>query len=400
VKTDRGSFLVEAEGPNVEVKSDANDLIIIRGVDEYRLKLDSGRADPNSRDPLLTIRRDGKAIITARRIPTVPVAPPTMGGPGRTVLNPKALASVWSLATTPDGKTLVSGHQGVIRVWDLATLAERYNVPIGRNGRRVAITPDGLTLASAEFGYINGKAIGNIVIRDGKTGAKRREMKPVESIHGVAIDKDGKVAVSSCWGEAGIRVWDVDTGDQVGTLKGQAGAIGPVVMSPDGKTLASGGYDNTVRLWDVDTGEVRMVFKGHEAGVESVAFSADGKRIASGGFDDDARVWDVETGKCLATFECENPVLTVAISPDGKTVATASARWGDGFYGQAPATVKTWDVATAKPLITLPEQPAQVFAMLFQPDGKTLITGNLGGAVLLWDLAAFSPAKDAPKPAR
>ena len=263
----------------------------------------------------------------------------------------------------------------------------------GKVGRRVAVTPDGATIASAEYAFDNGKAIGNVVIRDGKTGEARRVMAPVEALHCVAIEPAGKVVVSSTWGEAAIRVWDVEKGEQVGTLKGHSGAVGTVLYSPDGKTLASCG-DTTVRLWDVDTGEVRKVLRGHQKSVESLAFSADGKTIASGGFDDAARVWDVAGGKLLATMELDHPVLSVALTADGKAVATGSARWGNGSYGPAPAQVQVFDVATAKPLATLPDQPAQVFALVFKPDGKSLITASLSGAVTLWDLATFQAPKD------
>ena len=93
----------------------------------------------------------------------------------------------------------------------------------------------------------------------------------------------------------------------------------------------------------------------------------------------------------------------MAISPDGKTWSPPpAARWGDGFYGRAPAEVQVWDVATGKPVITLPTQPNQVFAMVFTPDGKSLITASLSGAVTIWDLAAFRdgkiPPEDGPAP--
>ncbi len=395
VKAERGTFLVETEGSDYVVRAEGDDLVISKGGDEYRLKLDASRADPTSREPLLTIRHDGKTIISARRLATAP-ASPLAGGPGRTVLNPRALRRAWSLAITPDGRTLVSGDEGFLRVWDPITLTERYNISTAKTGRRVSLTPNGSTIASAEYAFVNGKPIGNVVIRDGKTGQAIRTMPPVEALHCVAIDPTGKVVVSSSWSESFMRVWDVDKGEQVGTLKGHTGVVGTVVYSPDGKTLASGG-DTTVRLWDADTGQVRKILRGHQGSVESVAFSGDGKTLASGGFDDDARVWDVETGKVLATLECDDPVLAVALSADGKLVATAAARWGSGFYGAAPAQVRVWDVATGKPVATLPEQPGQVFSLVFKPDGKSLITASLSGAVTLWDLATFQASQDGNK---
>ncbi len=397
IKTARGTYLVEVEAPDVTVRGDGDDLVVSRlKGDEIRLRLDVDRADRSAKEPALTVRRDGKPIVTARRIASGP-ASPFVDAPGRTVLGSGSTGSAWGLAITPDGKTLVSGHRGFLRVWDLPELAERYNAPTERTVRRVAITPDGSTIASAEYDQSTGKTLGNLVLRDAKTGKVIREFPSIETgLHGVTIDPARKVMVSSSWSEQALRVWDVEKGEQVGTLKGHTGAVGTVTFSPDGKTLASGGGEG-IRIWDVDTGEVRKVLRGHMKSVESVAFSADGKRLASGGFDDTARAWDVASGKLLVTVQQDEPVLSVAISPDGKSFASASSRWGNGFFGQAPAEVQVWDVATGKPLATLPEQPNQIFAMVFIPDGKSLITASLSGAVTVWDLDTFRVDQERPK---
>ncbi len=397
VKTGRGTFLVEIDAPDLAARGDGDDLVLVGpGDEELRLRLEPERPEGSSREPVMTIRREGRPVVTIRRISTARVQP-TASGPGRTILGGGGLGPAWALAITPDGKTLASGHQGSLRVWDLATRTERFGVPVPKIVRRVAFTPDGSTIASAEYTFVGGKPVGNVVVRDGKTGEARRMGKPVDTgLHGVAIDHEGKVIVSSSWGEADMHVWDAATAGEVGTLKGHTGAVSTIAYSPDGKTLASAG-DTTVRLWDVDTGTVRKIFRGHTKSVESLAFSADGKTLASGGGDDTARAWDVATGKLLATIECDDPVLAVAISPDGKAIASASARWGNGFYGQAPAEVQVWDVASSRRLAKLPDQPNQVFGMVFTPDGKSLITASLSGAVIVWDLAEFRAGAGAPK---
>ena len=393
VKTNRGTYLIELTDPDLTVKGDGDELVVSRGPgDEVRLKLDADKADRSSKEPALTIRKDGKVVVTARRISSGPSSP-FVDGPGRTVLGSGSTWTAWSVAITPDGKTLVSGHQDYLRVWDMATLTERFNVQTPNTVRRVAVTPDGSMIASVEYHYVGKKAVGNIVIRDGKTGVARRVMDPIETgLHAVAIDPDAKVIVSSSWGENNIHVWEVDKSEQAGVLQGHTGVVGMMVYSPDGKTLISGG-DTTIRLWDVDTGAVRKILRGHQHGVEALALSPDGKTLISGGFDNTARIWDLATGKLLSTLNHDDPVLSVAISPDGKSVATAAARWGNGFYGASPASVQVWDVATSKPSATLLEQPNQVFSMVFTPDGKSLMTASLSGALTMWDLATFKVEK-------
>src|SRR6185312_13038256 len=86
VKTDRGTFLVEVDAPGVTVRGEGDELVVSRtGGDEVRLKLDSDRADRPTKDPVLAIRRDGKVIVSARRISSGPALPLTTG-PGRMVL--------------------------------------------------------------------------------------------------------------------------------------------------------------------------------------------------------------------------------------------------------------------------------------------------------------------------
>jgi len=76
-------------------------------------------------------------------------------------------------------------------------------------------------------------------------------------------------------------------------LTGHTNGVLSVAWRPDGKALASTGWDNTVRLWDPATGKETAVLKGHDhwAGAHSVAWRPDGKALASAGNDSAVRVW-------------------------------------------------------------------------------------------------------------
>src|SRR5262249_17801928 len=81
------------------------------------------------------------------------------------------------------------------------------------------------------------------------------------------------------------------------TLKGHTNWLLCVSFSPDGKTLASSGWDSTIKLWDVATGKNTATFKGHIGPIMSVAFSPDGKTLASGGKDKTIKLCDLPGDK-------------------------------------------------------------------------------------------------------
>src|SRR5262249_19682261 len=83
------------------------------------------------------------------------------------------------------------------------------------------------------------------------------------------------------------------------------GHVTCIAFSPDGKTLASGGWDEAVRLGDVQSGQERRRLDGHSRGmIGAVAFSPDGKYLASrGGLDGTLILWDAESGKQVSRID-------------------------------------------------------------------------------------------------
>ena len=127
-----------------------------------------------------------------------------------------------------------------------------------------------------------------------------------------------------------------------------------------------------VILWDLATNKKRATLKGHteedketsQAGfpVMSVAFSPDGKTLAATSDDMTIKVWDAATGKRSTVSGHTDVVYSVVFSSDSKTLASAS---GD-------KTVRLWDLATNKERATLQGHAASVMSVAFSPDGATL----------------------------
>src|SRR5262249_28610620 len=156
------------------------------------------------------------------------------------------------------------------------------------------------------------------VVRLWDVGARRERavLKPPTHVWSGAFSPNGKLLALGC--SDGVRLWDIDTAQEVDRLAEHEEPVTSVAFSPDGRALASGSIDMTVRLWEV-TGQPRRLLatlQGHTAYVTSVAFSPDGKTLASASNDATVRLWDVATEKSFRTLGGQQAALnSAAFSP-------------------------------------------------------------------------------------
>jgi WD40 repeat protein len=196
----------------------------------------------------------------------------------------------------------------------------------------------------------------------------------------LAFLPDGKVLASGGYDNR-IRLWNPDTGKEVRILEGHKSYVNCIAVSADGKWLASGSQDHDLRLWEVDPGKERRRFLGHDAPIERLALSPNGKVLASSCLAGTLRLWDTDTGKEIRTLPIDKGyrVLAMTFSPDSKRFA---------FNNRSDKGIQLVDVAEGKVIRTFKGHKDHVYEMTFTADGATLISGGEDGTIRVWDVAS------------
>jgi WD40 repeat protein len=218
--------------------------------------------------------------------------------------------TVWGIVFTPDGKQALStANDQTIRLWDIASGKEVKRLSDRKNRFScLALSPEGKQVLAGGGGYQS----------------------------------------------AALQLWNIEAGKSIRTFQGHKDWVRSVAVSPDGKRGLSGSMDGTVRLWDLETGKQLRSLK-HASGIQGVAFSPDGLFAISGSGsqwratrtrtepspgDWLLHVWDLETGKEMAQLAGHRwGLMDVKVCQDGHRVLSA------GMDG----TIRLWGLPELKP---------------------------------------------------
>jgi WD40 repeat protein len=370
---------------------------------------------------------DGKYIFTGLVGPVVEVFDLKTGTRMHEYFLPDPAFTI--LYISPDGKYAISSttlQEGTVQLWGLDESVTRlqdftYGAAVSGAPQNIAISADG---TSVLIGYIGGSAVlwnissgeilqifqgheaevrsvafspdGNYVLTGGldkttriwsvQTGAELLRVGASGIVNSVAFSPDGKAILTGC-ADGTVQLWDVRPSLESPAFVSDRATPGgvslsAVAFSPDGKSMATGGTDG-LKLWDIDTGDLQRAFADSGPIKYGVKFSADGSSLLSGNSSSViASVWAIQTGEQLqrfilpvtnTSFHDTDSLNDVVLSPDGKTIATATSH-----------VMGVWDRETGKQMF-IDGTFGAITRLDFSPDGKYLLNASTAGQVKLFE---------------
>ena len=283
-----------------------------------------------------------------------------------------------ALAFSPQAKLVAAAHGSVVELVEPGSQAmvKKFEGHRGAVNALVWSADGAMLFAASGENAIEGE-VRQWNVADGKVARIFKGHR--DTIYAIALSPDGKTLATGSYDQK-IKLWNVADGTERKTLNGHNGAVYGLAFRPDGKLLASASADRTVKLWDVASGERRDTLSQPGKEQFAVAWSADGKRLAAAGADNRIRVWSVsadakETTNPLvvARFAHEQAILRLVWSADGRTMLSSAQ---DG-------TVRVWDAAEVKERVLLEKQPDWPTALTFS--GDQVVTGRADGTVAFYD---------------
>jgi len=286
-----------------------------------------------------------------------------------------------ALVVSPDGQSLISVGNEIVRLWEFKT--GKLKSFLKEHDGYVyftSFTPDGKRFATSSYD--------TIIVSESATAQQINTVRDKGvAITGLSVGEKF-IAIGGIRGT--VRLFDAVTWKAITELNDEPDAPRSIkalgLTKNDTRLLVA--HSSDVCIWDVQTKKLYARFDVDNKTpnpVTSAAISEDGKIAISAGWAGVVNVYDVDNKKVAAEFMVGDYIYSVALSRDGRTVA-AGCR--DGW-------IFAWDLQRRQLLLKVRPSKTGVTAMTFSPDGKTLVTGDEDGAINVWDCPTL-PAPPQP----
>lgn len=325
--------------------------------------------------------------------------------------------TIASLVYSRKGHELYVAASGVVEVYDPAT-GRRIRTWSSRLDwiTHLALSEDGRVAMTAGYQFATGTMGGAITLWSlsesadpppaiatiATTGSypSASALSPDGAHLAYALQTTGGVTAPNS-----IRVFDVSSESEKFTCTGHTSTVGSLAFSPDGGTLVSASWDNSVRKWDLATGGQSASWAGTLTGTttaffgmggEQLTYSSDGGRVAVAGAGNGFEIRDAVSGSVHATGTVQaDSVQAIAFSPDGTLLAAAGNTYSQstgfpfgvfGMGGSTEGAAGIWDAATGKLLVWMQQNGPGIQSLAFSPDGKRIAVGDQNGTISIWNV--------------
>jgi WD40 repeat protein len=329
---------------------------------------------------------------------------------GRAVTPPLSHGhGVLEVRFTPNGQRLLTlAEDRRLRLWDAASGQAVAELPtyarvscydVSRDGGRlVAPVPGGAQIFSLDTGEVMGALLAHehrlnatcfgdgarilSASRDGgifewtlgSTNIRDAWVPLASPIARMVASPDGRLLATVA--QPQVRLWNTATREMLAELPPQKGNLYEPSFSPDGRWLATVGFEVPTRVWNATNGQPVSPPLPHGGGVQRACFSPDSRRVATASWDRTARIWDAQTGEPAAPIiRHAGFVLVANFSPDGSRLLTA---------GQ-DETARLWRLRTNSGARLTFAHTGEVWLAAYDLEGRRILTGGTDGIARVWD---------------